>query len=539
MGVEVWLLVAGVVMAAWAYSRWRHSYWSSRGVSTPPYLPFLGHLHKLLSLSQTRWRYVDEVYHKYGGSTLSGLYELFRPVLMVGDPDLLKNIFVKDFDHFVDRRKFLAEEGSISNIMLSNLTGDEWKTLRGIMSPTFTSGKMRSMFPLICEKADALVSFSLKEAANKPFVDMKVNFGRFTMDTIASCAFGIECNSFKSEVPEFSKYAEMFFNFSFLRILKFTLFNMFPTIGNALRIKIDSPAIKYFSNVVEETIAARNAGQRRGDYLDLLLDARAGVSHPIITDTSTVPHNQSTTTQDRTAQETNHDSSVTNVNNIPITQSKQVLTNKSIVAQSVLFLIAGYDTTASTLAFSSFLLAKHPIHQQRLREEIKQIIHEYGDITYEGIMEAKFLNACLMETLRLYPPATFGERQCTRTFKIPGTELILHPGDVVTVPFWSLHHDPRYWPEPEEFQPDRFLPENKSNITSFTHIPFGMGPRNCIGMRFALMEAKVALAKLLLAAEIHLDKNHTGLKIDRSPFLLRPEEGVNLVLTPITSNTYG
>ncbi|TOF72812.1 hypothetical protein CGJ15_27465, partial [Vibrio parahaemolyticus] len=77
------------------------------------------------------------------------------------------------------------------------------------------------------------------------------------MDTIASCAFGIECNSFKSEVPEFSKYAEMFFNFSFLRILKFTLFNMFPTIGNALRIKIDSPAIKYFSNVVEETIAAR------------------------------------------------------------------------------------------------------------------------------------------------------------------------------------------------------------------------------------------------------------------------------------------
>ncbi|KAK8741858.1 hypothetical protein OTU49_002428 [Cherax quadricarinatus] len=450
MGVEVWLLVAGVVMAAWAYSRWRHSYWSSRGVSTPPYLPFLGHIHKILSLSQSRWHYFDEVYHKYGGSTFSGLYELFHPVLMIGDPDLLKNILVKDFDHFVDRRKFLSEEGSISNEMLINLTGDEWKTLRGIMSPTFTSGKMRSMFPLMCEKADALVSFSLKEAANKPFVDMKVNFGRFAMDTIASCAFGIECNSFKSEVPEFSKYADMFFNFSFLTIIKFTLFNMFPTIGNALRIKIDSPCTKFFSNVVEETIAARNAGQRRGDYLDLLLDARADVNHPIITDTSivphnqstttqgqtaqetiitdtsivphnqstttqdrtaqetiitdtsTVPHNQSTTTQDRTAQETiSHDSFVTNVNSIPVNHSKQVLTSKSIVAQSVLFLVAGYDTTASTLAFSSFLLAKHPIHQQRLREEIKQIIHEYGDITYQGIMEAKFLNACLMEYLAL------------------------------------------------------------------------------------------------------------------------------------------
>ncbi|KAK8741814.1 hypothetical protein OTU49_002420, partial [Cherax quadricarinatus] len=444
MGIEVWLLVAGVVMAAWAYSRWRHSYWSSRGVSTPPYLPFLGHMHKLLSLSQTRWHYFDEVYHKYGGSTFSGLYEQYRPVLMVGDPDLLRNIFVKDFDHFVDRRKFVTEEGSISNEMLTNLTGDKWKILRGILTPTFTSGKMRSMFPLMCEKADALVSFSLKEAANKPFVDMKVNFGRFTMDSIASCAFGIECNSFKSEVSEFSKYADMFFTFSFSKLLKFTLFNMFPTIGNVLRIKVESPAVNFFANVIEKTIAARNAGQRRGDCLDLLLDARTGVSQSIITDTSTVPHNQSTTTQgqtaletiitdtstvphkqstttqgqtaletiitdtstvphnqstttqDRTAQETiNHDSSVSNVN-IPISQSKEVLTSKSIVAQSVLFLVAGYDTTASTLAFSSFLLAKHPIHQQRLREEIKQIIQEYGDITYQGIMEAKFLDACLM-----------------------------------------------------------------------------------------------------------------------------------------------
>ncbi|XP_069946204.1 cytochrome P450 9e2-like isoform X2 [Cherax quadricarinatus] len=515
MGVEVWLLVAGVVMAAWAYSRWRHSYWSSRGVSTPPYLPFLGHIHKILSLSQSRWHYFDEVYHKYGGSTFSGLYELFHPVLMIGDPDLLKNILVKDFDHFVDRRKFLSEEGSISNEMLINLTGDEWKTLRGIMSPTFTSGKMRSMFPLMCEKADALVSFSLKEAANKPFVDMKVNFGRFAMDTIASCAFGIECNSFKSEVPEFSKYADMFFNFSFLTIIKFTLFNMFPTIGNALRIKIDSPCTKFFSNVVEETIAARNAGQRRGDYLDLLLDARADVNHPIITDTSIVPHNQSTTTQGQTAQET----IITDTSIVPHNQST---TTQDRTAQETII------TDTSTVPHNQSTTT-----QDRTAQET--ISHDSFVTNVNSIP----VNHSKQETLRLYPPSTFEERQCTKTYKIPGTEVTLHPGDVVTYPLWSLHHDPRYWPEPEEFQPDRFLPENKPNITSFTHIPFGMGPRNCIGMRFALMEAKVALAKLLLAAEIHLDKNHTELKTGKSLLVLRPDEGVNLVITPITSNTHG
>nr|XP_053643919.1 cytochrome P450 9e2-like [Cherax quadricarinatus] len=152
-------------------------------------------------------------------------------------------------------------------------------------------------------------------------------------------------------------------------------------------------------------------------------------------------------------------------------------------------------------------------------------------------MEAKFLDACIMETLRLYPPAVFGERICNKTYKIPGTNVVLRPGDLVTIPFWSLHHDPRYWPEPEVFLPDRFLPENKTNITSFTHMPFGMGPRNCIAMRFALMEAKVALAKLLLKAEIHLRNSGEELKLEPSPFLLRPEGGVNLVVSPLTAKT--
>ncbi|XP_069955417.1 cytochrome P450 9e2-like isoform X2 [Cherax quadricarinatus] len=532
MGAEVWLVVAGLMMAAWMYSRWRHSYWSSRGVPTPPFLPFLGHMHKQISLFQFRWDYIDEVYYKNGGSKYCGLYELFRPVLMIGDPDLLKNIFVKDFDHFVDRRRILAEDGSILNEMLSNKTGDEWKTLRAILTPTFTSGKMRSMFPIICSKADDLVYFSLKEAAIKPFIDMNANFGRFTMDTIASCAFGIECNSFEKEESEFAKRAGDFFEFSLLKVLIFTLFNMYPRVCSALGIKMELSPVKFFRSVVEETIAARKSGQRRGDYLDLLLDARAG--HEDIS----APYSlTSTHSQDATARDSPTVEHHTVIKETPSSTDKvsltQLLTDKSIVAQCVLFLIAGYDTTASALAFSSFLLAKYPIHQLHLREEVQQMIEEHGDITYQGILEAKFLDACIMETLRLYPPGTFGERLCTKTYKLPGTEVTLHPGDLVTIPFWSLHHDPRYWQHPDEFQPDRFLPENKAKITGFTHMPFGIGPRNCIAMRFALMEAKVALAKLVIASELRLARGHKKLKLTSSPFPLKADGGVNLVVIPL------
>ncbi|KAK8721554.1 hypothetical protein OTU49_012781, partial [Cherax quadricarinatus] len=523
MSVEVWLLVAGLVLAAWVYSGWRHSYWSSRGVTTPPCLPVLGHMHKQLSLFQSRMAYYDEVYHKYGGTRLCGLYDLFRPVLMIGDPKLLKNILVKDFDHFVDIRKFLAEEGSITNEMLGNKSGDEWKALRAALSPTFTSGKMRGMFPLICDKADALVSFSLKEAAKKPYVDMKVNFGRFTMDTIASCAFGIECNSFGNEEPEFVKYATTFFNFSFFGTIKSVFFNMYPRFFNALRVKIETASVPFFQSVVEQTIAARKAGHKRGDFLDLLLEARTSYVPPNITHKSTEKYDQDTASNELTCLGNDRsftgDSSRGGTHNISITPSKQVLTDKSIVAQSILFLVAGYETTASALSFVSFLLAKNPIHQQRLRQEVQQIVQEYGNITYEGIMEAKFLDACIMETLRLYPPGPYVERVCTKQYKIPGTDIIMNPGDEVILPFWSLHHDPRYWTHPEVFLPDRFLPENKVNIISFTHMPFGMGPRNCIAMRFALMETKVALAKLVLAAELHLDVGCEELKVEQSLFL--------------------
>ena len=148
--------------------------------------------------------------------------------------------------------------------------------------------------------------------------------------------------------------------------------------------------------------------------------------------------------------------------------------------------------------------------------------------------------------------------------RLPSTDLILNRGDLVEVPIWSLHHDPRHWPDPEAFIPDRFLPENKDKIHPFTHMPFGMGPRNCIGedssgrinlliqiclvygrpwsnvfllvltaMRFALMEAKVALTKLLLEAELEVAPGHEEVTLDTVNGMLRSKDGVMLILKPV------
>ncbi|ROT72411.1 cytochrome P450 CYP6BQ22 [Penaeus vannamei] len=275
MSLVTLALLCVAVAALWAYSKWRHSYWASRGVPTPPYVPILGHMHQALS-REGKWKYDSVAYHKYGGSKFCGLYEFFTPVLLVGDPDLLKHILVKDFDHFVDRMTLALphEKDKMTAQMLSLKKGDEWKQLRAIMSPTFSSGKMKGMFPLVCEKADAFVTFSLNDSRGKPYVDMKYNFGRFTIDTIASCAFGIECNSLVDEDAEFPKKADKFFEATPFDILKFLFMNTLPSLAKLLNLRFTHPEADFLEEVVRHTIKERMKGERRGDFLDLLLEAR-------------------------------------------------------------------------------------------------------------------------------------------------------------------------------------------------------------------------------------------------------------------------
>ncbi|KAK4324074.1 hypothetical protein Pmani_005259 [Petrolisthes manimaculis] len=488
------LLTLTIIASVW-YSRRRHSYWSSQGISSPPSLPFIGHLHKIVTLTNYRWELLHELYNEFYQEKCFGMYECFKPVLIIRDPDLLKNLLVKDFSHFTDRRAFGDQEGSLMNEMLANKNGEGWKILRSIMSPTFSSGKMKRMFPLVCQNVQTFISACLEEAKQNEYVNMKDKSGRFSMDNIASCAFGIECNSQSVEKSMFAENAEGFFAVTPWKALRFFLMILFPKAFNAVGLKLDSHEIMFFLRIVEETVKSRENAPKRGDFLDLMLEARG---------------------------DTNDDN----------TSVKNVLKDKAMVAQCVMFLIAGYDTVASVTGFCTHLLAKNPKQQERLRQEMQDLVRENEGLTYEGVMEAKFLDACVMETLRIFPPGTLGERVCTKTYRVPGTEITVRPGDLVQFPIYSLHRDPQYWKDPLQFRPDRFMGENKAEIKNFTFMPFGMGPRNCLAMRFALMELKAAVASLVLEVDLQLVPGHEEIILDHSPIILRAKHGIPLIMKP-------
>ncbi len=166
--------------------------------------------------------------------------------------------------------------------------------------------------------------------------------------------------------------------------------------------------------------------------------------------------------------------------------------------QVLIFLLAGHETTATSLAFSLHLLARHPEHQARAREEITRVL---GDRTPEAadLERLPYLTQVLKEAMRLYPAAPVIGRNAVAEAEVAG-HTIPAGADVILAP-WVTHRHPQYWPDPERFDPDRFTPEAEAARPRYAWFPFGGGPRACIGQHFSMLESVIALAMILRAYE--------------------------------------
>ena len=174
------------------------------------------------------------------------------------------------------------------------------------------------------------------------------------------------------------------------------------------------------------------------------------------------------------------------------------LTSDQITGQGIIFLAAGFETSASSLSTLCFNLAKNPEVLDRLLEEVDEVVERCdGVVDHETISDMAWLEACIKENLRLCGPVARIDRLCKKDWTSPDGRMTIKAGTYVRFPFYVIHHNPEFWPEPELFQPERFLKENSHNIVPYSWIPFGAGPRACIGERFAMVEMKIAMVKLL------------------------------------------
>ena len=175
-------------------------------------------------------------------------------------------------------------------------------------------------------------------------------------------------------------------------------------------------------------------------------------------------------------------------------------TDKDIIANSIIFFAAGFDTTATLLTYTTYCLAMYPDVQEKLFREISDAVQSRKvDMDYEMVTSLEYLDCFVSEVLRMFTPVIRMPRVATADYKLVdgAKEIFIPKGTPINLAFYAVHYDADYWPRPEVFDPERFSAQNRGNIRQFTFLPFGDGPRNCIGMRFALLEAKLAVARLV------------------------------------------
>ncbi|KAM7344111.1 uncharacterized protein ACRADG_010943 [Cochliomyia hominivorax] len=483
----------------------RYKYWQNLGIPCEEPSFIFGNITGV----GTKRSFTDvwhEFYDKYKHTgPFVGFYWFFNPAVFVVDPALLKQILIKDFSKFVDRGFYVNEEDDPLSGMLFNLEGNKWRHMRNKLSPTFTSGKMKMMFPIIINISGEFVKVFDQAVKENDVIEVSDLMARFTTDVIGSCAFGLEMSSLKDPNNKFRMMGRKSIVEQRYGRLGIAFRNSFPNLARKLHMKDTLQDVEdFFMGIVKDTVRYREENNvKRNDFMDMLIDLKN--------------------------------------NKLMKSENGEELTNltlEEIAAQAFVFLVAGFETSSTTMGFALYELAQHQDIQQKAREEVLEVLEKHNqEFTYEAMKEMVYLEQVLLETLRLHSVLPLITRVASEDYTVPGhPKYVIKKDMLILIPSGCIQRDERYYSNPLEFNPDHFTADKVAERDSVLYMPFGDGPRICIGMRFGKMQALVGLAVLLKNFKFSVcEKTQIPLKYDKNNFLCSSEKGVHLRVTKINS----
>ncbi|XP_059053420.1 probable cytochrome P450 6a13 [Achroia grisella] len=503
------VLLAAVVILTYIWFQYKFTYWSRKGVNGPkPVFPY-GNIRDALRRKDQFFQPYCDSYVKFKNLPYVGMYSFYRPVLCVNDLEMAKHILISDFDHFQSRGIYSGGRNDPLAENLFNISGKPWRQLRLKMSPTFTSGKLRTMYPFVEGVANKARSYADMLYSKGKSIDFSEFYERYAMEIIANVGFGVECNGLTNPQSEFDCCGREYFE---IKSLYWSIIRAFafiaPDLFSKLRIRRISRKVEnFFYGLVKETVSYRQKhNYKRNDFLQTLIDLMNG-------------------------QIVSENGDIKRVHDFPFSMN-------DVAANAMLYMIAGYETSAKTGQFAAYQLALNPHIQTKVRDEIDRVLAKYdGECTYEAQNEMIYLNMVLDETMRLYPALRAIFRRCNKPYKLPNSDVVIEEGTLVFVPIQAIHMDPQFYPEPEKFDPERFAPEKKAKFHPCQWMPFGEGPRKCLGARQGYIQSKLALIKMLQKYELVLDeRTAVPLKLKTSCLVWAAEGGVWLKLRELNNN---
>ncbi|XP_058462570.1 probable cytochrome P450 9f2 isoform X2 [Malaya genurostris] len=527
--------IIGAVLLLYRYIKGRYRFFAERNIpyGKPTFL--LGSHGPVLLKERDLYQQIQHIYNEFPNAKIVGGFDFLKPVWIVRDPELIKRIGVKDFDHFVDRMPVFSlpdeevDKDRLMENMLLALRGQKWRDMRATLSPAFTGSKMRHMFGLVVKCAESTAEFYVSEAkyGRRLELEMKEVFSKLCNDMIASVAFGIQVDSFRESQNDFYMMGKELLNFKKITTIpKVLIFRATPWLARRLKIDLFSASLlTYFKRMITDNMQYRDTnGIVRNDMIDMLMQARKGALKHQIEELDSKEAGFATVEE----------------SSVGKTMQNRVWSDNELIAQCFLFFIGGFETLSTFLQFLSYELMANPKVQQRLHEEILLIEASLNNqpLTYDVLQKMHYMDMVVSEALRLWPPGPFIDRFCVKNYvfeNAEGCKIQIDRGQIVWLPIVALHRDPQYFPEPNKFIPERFNEENRSRINAATYLPFGIGPRNCIGSRLALMEVKAIIYSLLKKFSfVQTTKSQVPLRLSKTILGPIPERGVWLELKPRT-----
>ena len=305
---------------------------------------------------------------------------------------------------------------------------------------------MKAMLVFMQETCSRMIDAIDKCADNNETFELKSILGKYSMDTIASSAFGVDAQSFSNEKSKFVQYAANIFKSRLLDALKFliVLLPLGTKLLNLFNISVfKKTEIEFFVQVIMASLHNRKETKtRRNDLIDLMLDAI-----------------KSEADQDLDVDQEQFDQDA-KLNHVA---KKGDFDEMTIVATAMVFLVAGYDTTGTTLSYACYQLAQNPDVQDRLRAEIEEVMGDSSrQVTYDDLSKMTYMDQVISETLRFHSPAGVLKRSATKEYHVPGTDVIIEEGMMVWVNVQALHKNPEHYSNPQVFDPEHFNKEAKA-----------------------------------------------------------------------------
>lgn len=459
--------------------------------------------------SSESYKVIGKWMKKYGN--IFGFFNGDVPFVVINDLDFIEHVYVRNFANFMDRglNMMTDQMHPILGKSLLLAPGATWRNIRSCVSYALSSAKLKKMLAGFQEDADIFVKSLAPYAETGEEVHMLPKCEELAMDYVARGSFGLEERFQGKPDHPFLTVARTVFRgvmkgpFHWIAQSTTTLGTLIKpfywlcfTFGEFTFLDMTLHTEK----IVD--MRRKDPSLRRPDILQNLIDAE---------------YVESSTLEEDTRRPNGFFKSRT-------------LTNDEITTTSTSVVLGGFESISTALGYIIFNLAKHQDVQQKVRDEVMEAIAHSGALDYETIKKLNYTGQVVSETLRLYPPGLlFVTRQAKEDFDFHGINF--RAGTCFMVSTYHLHRDPRFWSSPEVFDPDRFSQENEPSLKKLAFAAFGIGPRNCVGMRFSMLELKYTVARLL--QKYHLKLGHSQkdtMEMDSYAFVSYPKNGPWIIL---------